>query len=177
MEEEPRYLAFEIKNLNQMIGRALMNLSMKNEMDQMTVRHARIIGYLYRNRDQDIFQKDLEAKFHITSSTVTSILKLMEKKGYIRRVSVERDARLKKLVLTETGEKIQSQHFENFLKMQGILEEEITREIPAQELAVFRSVLNKMKENLSRKETEEGWEPLTDCCEGFGEKRLKMREE
>ena len=34
-------------------------------------------------------------------STVTGVVKLMERKGLIRRESVSSDARLKKLVLTE----------------------------------------------------------------------------
>ena len=36
-------------------------------------------------------------------STVTGVVKLMERKGLIRRESVSSDARLKKLVLTEKG--------------------------------------------------------------------------
>ena len=39
----------------------------------------------------------------ITRSTVTNILQLMERKGYIERRSVPQDARLKQLVLTEEG--------------------------------------------------------------------------
>lgn len=42
-----------------------------------------------------IFQKDLETEFCIGRSTVTNILNLMEKKGFVRRESVSYDARLK----------------------------------------------------------------------------------
>ena len=41
--------------------------------------------------------------FSITRSTVTNILQLMERKGYIERQSVPQDARLKMLVLTAKG--------------------------------------------------------------------------
>ena len=39
---------------------------------------------------------------------MTNILKLMEKKGYIIRRSVDSDARLKKLELTEKGTEVNS---------------------------------------------------------------------
>ena len=57
----------------------------------------------YNNRDRDIFQKDVETEFSIGRSTVTNILKLMEKKGYIRREAVPQDGRLKRLVLLDKG--------------------------------------------------------------------------
>ena len=33
-----------------------------------------------------VFQRDIEREFSITRSTVTNILQLMERKGYIQRV-------------------------------------------------------------------------------------------
>lgn len=177
MEEEPRHIAFEIKTLNQMIRKAIMNLSIKSGMEQMTVMHARILRYLYKNRERDVFQKDLEAEFQINSSTVTSILKLMEKKGYIRRVSVEWDARLKKLVLTETAGEMQSKCFQDFIRIQGILEKEITQGIPAEELEIFQRVLSKMKDNLGRRGSEDGDAPPPCCCGNPADIQLKMREE
>ena len=59
------------------------------------------ISYLYENRDKDVFQRDFEEKFSIRRSTASRMLKTMEQKGFIERVGVEGDARLKKIVLTE----------------------------------------------------------------------------
>ena len=72
-------------------------------IDNVTLMHGWIIGYLYEHRDTDVFQKDLEAEFAISRSTVTNILQLMERKGYIERMSVQTDARLKKIILTPKG--------------------------------------------------------------------------
>ncbi|MCB6992970.1 MarR family transcriptional regulator [bacterium 210820-DFI.6.37] len=55
-------------------------------------------------KDQDIFQKDLEAALDVRRSTISNILGLLEKKDYVRRESVRSDARLKKLALTPAGE-------------------------------------------------------------------------
>ena len=65
-----------------------------------------IIGYLAKNEGKDVFQKDLEEVFSVRRSTMSAIILRMEKKGFLTRESVARDARLKKLVLTEKGKKI-----------------------------------------------------------------------
>lgn len=143
--DEGRHVGYEIKALDQLIRRAIVNISLKNGMDQVTVMHGWIIGYLYRNREKDIYQKDLEAEFQITRSTVTSILKLMEKKGYIERVSVEKDARLKKLILTEKAIAIQRK---NCMDINQILEKQLIRDISPEEMEIFCRVLHRMRHNL-----------------------------
>ena len=42
-----------------------------------------MIGYIMDNHGQNIFQKDIEAKFHLSGATVTNMLKSLEKNGYI----------------------------------------------------------------------------------------------
>ena len=79
-----------------MMSRNLMAAARERGVDELTAMHGWILGYLCRNEHKDIFQKDIEAEFKICRSTVTNILKLMEKKGYIKRESVPYDARLKK---------------------------------------------------------------------------------
>lgn len=67
-----------------------------------------IIGFIYKESSKrDIFQKDIEEEFDIRRSSVTNILQLMDKNGYIKRISVAEDARLKKIILTEKGLEIQ----------------------------------------------------------------------
>lgn len=80
-----------------------MEVARADGLDELTIMHARILGYLYWNREKDVFQKDIEGFFNITRSSVAGIVKLMEQKGYILRQSVQGDARLKKLTLTPLG--------------------------------------------------------------------------
>ena len=58
-----------------------------------------VIPAQIRRVDNLIFRKINQ----FARSTVTNILQLMERKGYIERRSVPQDARLKQLVLTEEG--------------------------------------------------------------------------
>lgn len=53
----------------------------KSGVDEVTMMHGWIIRYLYENREQDIFQKDIEQRFAVGRSTVTNLIQLMEKKG------------------------------------------------------------------------------------------------
>lgn len=75
---------------------------------------------------------------------MTNILKLMEKKGYIRRESVPYDARLKKLVLTDTGRELH----EKTKDMIDILEEQTIEGIAKEDLDTFYRVIDQLKSNV-----------------------------
>lgn len=113
----------------------------KTGIDKVTVMHGWIMCYIFDNPDRNIYQKDLENEFGISRSTVTNILNLMEKKGYIQRVSVENDARLKKLILTDTGRRtvsiLKSTLDENEARINGLLSEE--------EQKIFLALINKLR--------------------------------
>lgn len=92
-----------------------------------------IIGYLYDHKEEEIFQRDIEAEFYIARSTVTCLVKQMEQKGYIARVAVERDCRLKRLCLLEKGEKLH----ECFLQNIDNVEKKVREGIDEEELQTF----------------------------------------
>lgn len=134
--------------------RAIDNMLMRNEVGpcddesekngMMPVMQGWIIGYLYDHKEEEIFQRDIEAEFYIARSTVTCLVKQMEKKGYIARVAVERDCRLKRLCLLEKGEKIH----EHFLENIDRIEQEVRKGISEEELQTFFKVAVKIRNNL-----------------------------
>ncbi|AWI05408.1 MarR family winged helix-turn-helix transcriptional regulator [Clostridium drakei] len=86
-----------------------------------------ILGFVYhKSEERDIFQKDIEEVFDIRRSSVTSVLQLMEKNGYIERVSVSEDARLKKIILTKKGLEIQRKVHESIIKIEKYLRDELS---------------------------------------------------
>lgn len=115
-------------------------------VDEATIMHGWIVRYLYENIDKKIFQKDIEKEFSINRSTVTNILKLMEKKGYIVRKCVENDARLKKLELTEKG----IQLYKDISSTIDILDKETLKGIDENDLKIFYKVLNQIRKNSER---------------------------
>ena len=146
MQQNPAefQLGKAIHELDNLIFRNMLAQGRKYGYDQVTVMNGWIVKYLVLNQDKDIFQKDIEKEFGITKSTVAGIIKLMEKKGFIERISVPRDARLKKLVLTDKG-----REYEDKMGTQFRLDEQMYREnITDEELCIFIRVLNKIKQNV-----------------------------
>lgn len=137
-------IGYETKALNQLIQRRMVARLSAEGIDTVTVMHSWIIGYLNNNRDKSIYQKDIESEFAISRSTVTNILKLMEKKGYIARVSVEEDARLKKIILTERGVELNS-FITRTIKLN---EAELNTLISNEERETFLKLIRKLRKKL-----------------------------
>lgn len=142
---ERKGIWLEIHSLNHLVRRYLAFSIHKGEIAAATGNNEWIIGYLSENSDRDIYQKDLEDHFTIARSTVSKVLRLMERKGLIQRESVAYDARLKKIVLTEKAKKINELMKEDATKMERTLIAGFTDE----EVDALYSYINRMKENIS----------------------------
>ena len=139
-----KLLVHEVKNVGNLIFRYLTREWSMHKIDDTTVMNGWIMGYLHNNADKEVCQKDFEDEFKITKSTVTSMLKSMEKKGYIERKSVDYDARKKIITLTPEGEEIHSEIVEVFKET----EEYLKKDISPEELEVFFTVIDKIKKNV-----------------------------
>ncbi|MFR9071327.1 MAG: MarR family winged helix-turn-helix transcriptional regulator, partial [Paraclostridium sp.] len=73
-------------NLISTIARKLMFSSDKkiNKLG-LNAQQGRIIKYIYEHQDKGLIQRDLADTFGRTTASITSMLKGLEKKGYIRR--------------------------------------------------------------------------------------------
>lgn len=143
MERKRRKIGPEIHCADLKLSRNLSAHVRKSGVDEVTMMHGWIIRYLYENREQDI-----EQRFAVGRSTVTNLLQLMEKKGFVRRESVKQDARLKKVILTEKG--IASQ--ESFEDIVEHIEEELSEGISEEELHIFYKVLDQINQNVKKYE-------------------------
>ena len=150
----------EIRALDHILMRHLLCQVKKFGLDEMTVMHGWIIVFLYNNQDRVICQKDVEREFSISRSTVTNILKLMEKKGYICRETVEHDSRLKRLVLLEKGMGL----YETMRQMTAQINADTTKGISDEELDTFFRVISKIKKNLKQEGREE-YDQNTGCTD------------
>ena len=96
-------LGQKLHMVSNLLDRRMNNIVCENGAEDITPMHGMILGYLCRQDGREIYQKDVEAEFNIARSTVTSTLKLMERKGYLLREGVAHDARLKRIVPTPLG--------------------------------------------------------------------------
>ena len=137
-------IGFAVRVLSNLIKRDVEKSKVRLGLDPVTVVNGWAIGYLFENRDKDIFQKDFENHFSIRRSTASNILKSMEQKGLIQRISVENDARLKKIVLTEKAVEIHKKIIEEIFEREKRLRQDISKN----DLETFFKVMKKLSANM-----------------------------
>lgn len=149
MEKDKPSVGYEIHILDNMIGRRVSTYQTKFcDHEDLSQMQSWILGYLYMHRDTDVFQKDIEAQFHIARSTATGILQIMEKKELIIRKAHHHDSRLKCLIPTEKGIKIHLTIVNRIEHMEEILKKDISPE----RLGTFFDVLHQIRHNLESDE-------------------------
>lgn len=102
------------------------------------------MGFLVDHEGEDIYQRDIEAAFSVSRATASNMLQVMERKGLIKRVSVEHDARLKKLLLTEDARSMLERVERDVNEMEQMLIKGMTKE----EVAVLMGYLDRIIGNL-----------------------------
>lgn len=124
-----------------------MNLH-RSEVARVTGNNGRIISYLMERDGQEVCQRDLEAAFGITRSTASKVVALMERKGLLTRVSVQRDARLKRLQLTERARDLSHMMYRDGMA----LEQRLLTGFDEDERERLTDYLRRMQQNLSEGE-------------------------
>lgn len=118
---QKRLLGKEIKALSNQIRRKFERIVIEKGLD-ISSSQGMILGFLYRQSSiRDVFQKDIEEEFNIRRSSATNILQLLVKNGYIDRVRMAEDARLKKIILTEKGIGIHNEILEGIKEVENSL--------------------------------------------------------
>lgn len=140
--KEPLHVGHKINKLSHKIRR---KINAKLYKYGLTDVQGKILGYILREGSKrNIYQKDLEEIFEIRRSSITSVISLLERKGYIKRVSVSEDARLKKLELTKEGKKINSEVYETIIEIEDTIKNEFTEN----ELKLFLNFLDRIDNGL-----------------------------
>lgn len=138
-------VGMEVKKLSNLFKRNLFKIDIQNEIEGFTGLQGFIIRYLNNNNnDKDIYQKDLEKILQMRRSSASSVLSLMEKNGLIERQSVEKDARLKKIVLTKKSISFNKEIEKRIKKV----ESKATKGLSNEELTIFFNIVSKIENNL-----------------------------
>lgn len=138
------HIGFELRKVSNLIRREIDNAISSRNIEKPTGMQARVIGFLCHNNEREIFQRDIENEFSIRRSTATAILQTMEKNGLIKRVPVEYDARLKRIIPTETATE-QHKIFECEINR---VEQLVLNGITEEESKTLLEILDKIKNNL-----------------------------
>lgn len=138
----------ELHSLFALIRRSHMSACLCDYRRQtgLTEMQSRVIGFLFMNREREIFQKDIEKEFSIRRATVSVLLQSMEVKKLIRRESVPRDARLKKVLLTPQAEEMAAMANRELRRFEEALREGISDE----DLKTFFRVTEQIRSNIEK---------------------------
>ena len=141
--EGPQVIPAQIRRVDNLIFRRINQFARANGVEQAAT-HACLMCSLSRHEAVAVYKRDVERGFPSARSTVTNILQLMERKGYIERRSVPQDARLKQLVLTEEGVRFHENTILSFKQTDDYVASLLTEE----ENAELLRLLNKLRDAL-----------------------------
>lgn len=139
-----RKIPFEIKMLDNMLNRKICENVKKEGIFNISHVQADILGYLYRNKNRIIYQNEIEREIGARRSTISGILRTMEKNGLIIKKDSLDDARKKEISLTDKSIK----KHDELEKKVVIFEKELLKGISCEEKEIFFKVIDKLKDNL-----------------------------
>lgn len=138
------HVGYQLKALDHLFRRHMQAMMRQNGFADMPLMNGWIIEYLSYNEGKDVFQKDIEKSFKVGKSSIAGTLKMMEEKGYILRQTVEGDARLKRVCLTEKGRAC----VHKMETGREYMEQKVCEGLTKEEIALFFSIIRKMQDNL-----------------------------
>lgn len=151
-DREPRHIGRYVNQLSKEIRYACNSYLVKSGVT-VTGEQCRLLGYIRSRTDKGecVYQRDIEREFGIKRSSVASILANLEKGGYIIREGDEKDARLKRVFLTQQGRELDMSMYENILHVESV----ISRGMSEEETDMFISLLKRALENIENSDEKE----------------------
>ena len=99
--EKERKISFVLREIHNQIRLVIHKTAPVHEKAPKTQLQGGILAYLYHHQEQPVYQRDLEREFRISRATATNTLQVMEREGLIARKALDKDARLKRIQMTE----------------------------------------------------------------------------
>ena len=135
-------------------GVHILSRQLKREMDFRLAKYgitgvqSAMIGFIYEeSRKKDVFAKDIEKNFDIRRASIAGMLQNMEKNGLIKRETIDNDARLRRIVLTDKALEIRKEVRKNIRKVEKQAVEGLTKE----EIRSYVELTKKMSTNLEKR--------------------------
>lgn len=136
-------ISLEIKKIDSLIIRKIISYN-KNSSYSLTPAQIMIIKFLIKNKNNIVYQKDIEKKLGLRKSTISGILSTMIKNDIIVSISSSNDLRSKEIKLTEKGLKLDKIMRKNAKEFEELLQSNIKPE----DLEVFYRVTKQIQDNL-----------------------------
>jgi len=138
--ELPETLGFTIIRTGKMLLRSI-NGSFVLLTSEITFEQMGILYYISKHKEKEMIQQDLAEVMEKTKSAVLRSIDILEKKGFVKRASVEGDRRKNMIEITASGKKIIDKMHSIFLKQEEVLAKGISKK----ELDTCISVLSRIQ--------------------------------
>ncbi len=136
-------ISIEIKKIDSLIVRKIISYN-KNSNYQLTPVQIVIIKYLVKNKNNIVYQKDIEKKLGLRKSTISGILSTMIKNGIITRTESTTDLRSKEIRLSDKGLELDKKIKKKAIEFENLLQ----NNIDPKDLEIFYKVTNQIQKNL-----------------------------
>ncbi len=143
-QKEQHPLGAEIRHTGNAIKNYINNVLLAKLNEKLTGVEGMTMVFIFRHQGQDLSARDVMARFDVSKATVSQILHGIEKKGLIVMKPLKDDKRVKIIVLTAKGQKINEEFTTLFTEMNSKIEKGLTEDEKIQ----LRSTLLKMRENI-----------------------------
>lgn len=150
MEERERRIAFTLRMINNQIKAVICKSVPKSDKAPQSQLQGGILGYLYHHGGQPVYQRDIEKEFRISRATATNTLQVMEKNGLVIRKSQDKDARLKRIFMTEEAAANHARVEEHMKRM----DDRMLRGLEDRELSELNRYLRVIMTNLEELDAE-----------------------
>ena len=119
-------ISIEIKKIDSLIVRKIISYN-KNSNYQLTPVQIVIIKYLVKNKNNIVYQKDIEKKLGLRKSTISGILSTMIKNGIITRTESTTDLRSKEIRLSDKGLELDKKIKKKAIEFENLLQNNIVK--------------------------------------------------
>lgn len=152
MEQNYKRLAFTLRVIQNKIKTIICSSIPPSSKGPQSQLQGGILGYLYHHQEQPVYQRDIEKEFRISGATATNTLQVMERNGLIVRRALDKDARLKRILMTEDA----MQDHRRIEEHMDMVEQRMTQGLSAEEVAKLHRMLEMVLENLEEWQQETG---------------------
>lgn len=137
-------IGHELAYTNNLIARRIARGGNNKYAMNISPIQVRIVKYLVKQNNKAILQKNMEYIFNIRRSTVSGVIKTMEKNNIIIRENVKDDNKSKEIKLTDDVYK----RANDLVKELKELDLELLKDVNKEDLEVFMRVLKNIQDNL-----------------------------
>ncbi|MGT2934111.1 MarR family winged helix-turn-helix transcriptional regulator [Streptococcus catagoni] len=134
----------DLRELAHQVEQICEEKAKKYDIDHLAGPQGCVLIFLEKNKDKEIFVKDIEKHLQISKSVASNLVKRMEKNTFIEVVPSKVDKRYKQVILTNEGQS----KIPLLQECRRGIEKHFLKNISEEEFQTVRKVIQQLKENM-----------------------------